>query len=130
MAIEHTLLLTRATLPALPPQTDLVYAGARRVEEPSATWHAEDYGIRSACRVYFRLDKFRTPEAEQEFLAIVGDILRQADDDALLLMHGEIPVLRRLGGRVILSSRSPWLAPELVALLGLKVEIEDLGEVV
>lgn len=130
MAIEHTLLLTRENLPALPPSTDLVYASARHVEEPAASWQAEDYGIRPTCRVYFRLDKFRTPEAEHVFLALVGEVLRQAGDDALLLADGELPVLRRTSGRLVLSSRSPWLAPEQIALLGLPVEIEDLGGVV
>lgn len=130
MAIEHTLLLTRTQLPALPPPTDLVYARAREETEPSASYHAEDCGIRNATYVYFRLDKFRTPEAEQVFLSLVGDVLRQADDDALLLANGELPVLRRGGGRVVVSSRSPWLAPEQIALLGLPVEIDDLGGVV
>lgn len=130
MAIEHSLLLTREHLPTLPPPSDLVYAGARQVEEPTASWQAEDYGMRPTCRVYFRLDKFRTPEAEQVMLALIGDILRQAEDDALLLAHYELPVLRRTGGRVVVSSRSPWLAPEQLALLGLPVEIEDLGGVV
>lgn len=129
MAIEHTLLLARDELPSLPPSTDLVYVSARPETEPSRTWHAEDCGIRNNCYVYFRLDKFRTPEAEQVFLTLVGNVLRQADDDALLLAYGELPVLRRTGGRLVLSSRSPWLAPDQIALLGLPVEIEDLGGV-
>ncbi len=130
MAVEHTLLLTRAQLPTLPAPTKLVYARAREETEPSASYHAEDCGIRNSTYVYFRLDKFRTPEAEQVFLFLVGDVLRQADDDALLLADGELPVLRRTGGRVVVSSRSPWRAPEQIALLGLPVEIEDLGGVV
>ena len=130
MAIEHTLLLTRPQLPTLPVPDDLIYAGARAVDEPRASWNAEDYGIRPTCRVYFRLDKFRTDDAERVFLTIVGDVLRQADDDALLLLNGELPILRRTAGRVVLSSRSPWLTPEQIALLGLPVEIEDLGDVV
>lgn len=130
MAIEHTLLLTREHLPTLPPSSDLLYASARRVDEPTASWQAEDYGFRPTCRVYFRLDKFRTPEAEQVMLALIGDILRQADDDALLLAECELPALRRTCGRVVVSSRSPWRAPEQIALLGLPVEIEDLGGVV
>ena len=130
MAIEHTLLLVRERLPALPPPSDLVYVSARAETEPSSSWHAEDLGIRNRSYVYFRLDKFRTDDAERVFLTIVGDVLRQADDDALLLLNGELPILRRTAGRVVLSSRSPWLTPEQIALLGLPVEIEDLGDVV
>jgi hypothetical protein len=129
MAIEHTLLLTREALPALPASTDLIHASARRETEPARSWHAEDCGIRNNCYVHFRLDKLRLTEAEAIFLALVGDVLRQADDDALLLAHGELPVLRRTSGRLVLSSRSPWLAPERIALLGLPAEVEDLGGV-
>lgn len=130
MAIEHTLLLARAEIPALPPATELVRASAHRDTEPARTWHAEDCGIRSNVWIHFRLDKFRTAEAEREFLVLVGDVLRRHDDDALLLAHGELPVLRRVAGRVLVSTRSPWTAPEQLALLGVGVELADLGGVV
>lgn len=130
MALEHTLLLARAEIPALPPPTELVQSSAHRDTEPAKTWHAEDCGIRSNVWIHFRLDKFRTAEAEREFLALVGDVLRRDVDDALLLAHGELPVLRRVAGRVLVSTRSPWTTPEQFAPLGLRVELADLGGVV
>ena len=129
MSISYTLYLRRQTPPEVSPGK-LVWMATGPVGEPSATYTAEDFGIRPTCSVRFRPDKWNPIEARAELASLVGEILRQDDDDALLVFNGELPLLRRKQGRVVLSSRSPWTTPEEISQFGLCVEIEDLGAVV
>lgn len=129
MSIGYSLYLTRPEPPQFTPR-DHVRASSGLETEPSATWTAEDYGLRPVTYAYFTPDKWHLDEALVELAELVGEILRQADDDALLLMNGELPVLRRTAGRVVVSTRSEWTTPEALAAFGLPVELEDLGDVV
>ena len=60
---------------------------------------------------------------------MIADVLQQADDDVLLLMNGELPVLRRTGGRTVVSSRSEWRTPEMLSAFKTPVDLADLGGV-
>lgn len=129
MAIEYILYLTRKVAPVVSPRP-LLWASSGPETEPSTTYTEEDYGIRPTFGVLLRPDKWNPVEARAELAAMVGEILRQGDDDALLLQNGELPVLRRTMGRVVVSSRSPWTTPDELACFGLPAEVEDLGAVV
>lgn len=129
MSIDYTLYLTRSD-PCNLPQSALVWSAQSPVGEPTATFKEEDFGIRPTHRVVLRPDKWHSVEARVALATIVGKILRQASDDALLLLNGELPVLRRTAGRVIVSSRSPWAQHGQTDAFGLPLDIEDLGDVV
>ena len=128
MAIDYTLYLTRPVAPQLA-EREHMWAATGSESEPAATYTEEDFGIRATCYVVMRPDKWNPVEARAELASLVGEILRQADDDALLLVNGELPLLRRTNGRVVISTRAPWSSAEELALFGLPVEVEDLGGV-
>ena len=128
MSIDYTLYLTRAQAPTVPP-SELVWAAVDTDDEPAATYTEEDHGIRSTYYVMFSPDKWAWSEAHVALADMVGEILLQADDDVLLLMNGELPVLRRTGGRTVISSRSEWTTPERLSAFKVPVEMADLGGV-
>lgn len=129
MSIHYTLYLTRVASVELP-QRSLVWANQGPVGEPTATYKEEDFGVRPTFSVMLRPDKEHPVEARAELAAMVGEILRQGDDDVLLLYNGELPVLRRERGRVVVSPRSAWTTPEELARFGVPIDVEDLGGVV
>lgn len=128
MAIDYTLYLKRTTLPVIAPH-DLVWVSERIVDDRVATIIEEEYDFRPTRYVRFRPDKERWGEAHVTLAAMVGELLGQADDDVLLLMNGELPVLRRSGGRTVVSTRSEWTTPERLSAFGISVERGDLGDV-
>ena len=129
MSIDYTLYLTRTHPPDLT-HREHVWSAQGPVGEPTATYKEEDFGIRPTVSVLLRPDKWHQDEARAELASLVGEILRQTDDDALLLANGELPVLRRTAGRVVVSSRSAWAIYEELDGFGLAVAVEDLGDVV
>lgn len=128
MAIDYILYLTRKDAPVVSPGPH-VWASASPETEPAITYTEEEYGIRPTFSVLLRPDKWNQNEARASVARMVGEILRQADDDALLLFNGELPVLRRAQGRVVVSSRSVWVTPDDLGIFGVPVEVEDLGGV-
>lgn len=128
MAIDYILYLTRKDAPVVSPRP-LVWVSASPETEPSITYTEEEYGIRPTFGALLRPDKWHQDEARAEVASLVGEILRQADDDALLLYNGELPVLRRSAGRVVVSTRSPWAIYQELDRFSLPVEVEDLGGV-
>ena len=128
MSISYTLYLTQT--PSLTLQDrEHVWVVQGPVGEPTATYVEEDYGLRPAQSIRFRHDKWNTFEARCEMAAQVSEILRSTQGDALLLQNGELPVLRRTGERIVVSTRSALSYPDEIGFLGLPVEIDDLGDV-
>lgn len=128
MSIDYSLYLTRAEAPRVSP-SDLVWTAVGTEDEPAATYTEQDYGIRSTYYIMFCPDKDVWHKAHIAMAELVGEVLGQADDDVLLLMNGELPVLRRTGGRTFLSTRSEWTKPEQVSAFKIPVELVDLGGV-
>ncbi len=126
MAIEYTLLLTRDA-PAEVGSSEHVQVHIGPVGEPSATFYAEDFGIRPRQSVLFRLDKFELEGAQDELASLVGVVLRASADDVLLLQNGETPVLRRDGPTVAVSQTSAFASVERRNLLDLPTDLVDLG---
>lgn len=128
MSISYTLYLLHTPEVTIADREHLsVFHGP--VGEPTASHKEEDYGIRPAHSVRFHQDKLNLVAARREMATLVGDILRSTDGDALLLQNGELPVLRRTGERIVVSSRSALSYPDEIGSLGLVVEVDDLGDV-
>lgn len=127
MSIDATLLLTDRP-PAMPSSPQLVVHVAA-VTEPSATFYAEDWGLRPAWAVRFRLDKHNLAASQDTLAHLVGAALRATTGDALLLWNGELPVLRRADGVVVLTDRTTLWTDARLEALGLPASRADLGPV-
>ena len=126
MAIEYTLLLEDdIEVLALAAGTLSIAGGA--VDQVARDVYARDMGISPCHRIILRLDKGRLREGEDEVVEVTRSILRQVPGDALLLFNGELPILRRTGGTVVLGEgRAIWTDERRLAL-GVNVKVANLG---
>lgn len=127
MSIDATLLVTDR--PPTLSSSPLLGVHAAAVTEPSATFYAEDWGLRPSWAVRFRLDKLALAASQDTLAHLVGAALRATTGDALLLWNGELPVLRRADGVVTLTDRTTLWTADRVEALGLPVSRADLGPV-
>lgn len=86
----------------------------------------EDYGVLANFCIYFRRKSDEDTEEGKRIIGrTVAAFLTREKGDAVLLYVSEIPILRRVGGRVVISDErneyGAWLTPPLDAA-GIKYE--------
>ncbi|HFE45611.1 MAG TPA: hypothetical protein ENJ18_08960 [Nannocystis exedens] len=128
MAIEYSLLLSH-TGPIDPRHGQWVEAVTVPVVDPARSWYQDDYGILPAQAVHLRLNKDDLRSSQAEMIAIVHTILQSVAGDAVLLYNGELAVLRRKGGQVVVSTRGPLASGDWMPQLWDAVAKQDLGGV-
>ena len=76
------------------------------LSELSLSIFEESYGFRSNICVSFRLDKFADyNRGYQSMMEAVTLLLNQSKGDAVLVLNGEINVLQRIDGELLLDSK-------------------------
>lgn len=140
MAIEYTLYLDTEASPtylhgivcacvghepgAVPPTGSLELSGAGLwgvVSAPDAVTRQfvrEDHSLDARVRVIFRLDKFELEKAQISLVRCMSELVRTNDDDMILLFNGELVVLRRSAGDLVLREGFGLWTPERLALFG------------
>ncbi len=112
---------------AAPPQVDAIAFRAVPVEPRGASWFEQEWGFRPAYRLIFLIDKGRSVVSMEAMVTVVAHVLAAAGGDALLLHNGELPVLRRGQGKLVVSTRSSLATDRFLRLLPPTATTGDLG---
>jgi len=78
---------------------------------------AEEFSIDARVRVLFRLDKFALEEAQGSLVRCVSELMSANNHDATLLFNGELVVLRRVAGELVLRDDFGVWTPTRLSLL-------------
>ncbi len=112
---------------AAPPQVDMIAFRAVPVGAREASWFEQAWGFRPVYRLIFLIDTRRSTLSMEAMVTVVAHVLAAAAGDALLLHNGELPVLRRGQGKLVLSTRSSLDADRFLRHLPPTATTDDLG---
>jgi hypothetical protein len=76
----------------------------------------EDFSFDARARIGLRLDKFEMEKAQISLVRCISELARTNDDDMILLFNGELVVLRRSAGDLVLREGFGLWTPERLAL--------------
>src|SRR5690606_32996727 len=77
---------------------------------------SEDFSLDAQVQVILRLDKFEMERAQNSLARCVSEIVRAGNDDMILLFNGEMVVLRRRAGDLVLREGFGVWTTERLAL--------------
>ncbi len=79
---------------------------------------SEDFSINARVQVIFRLDKFELERAQDSLVRCMSELLRADGSDVTLLFNGELVVLRRRAGELVLREGFGVWTPARLSSLG------------
>src|SRR5690606_3201112 len=79
---------------------------------------SEDFSLDAQVQVILRLDKFEMERAQDSLARCVAELVRADGGDMILLFNGELVVLRRRAGDLVLREGFGIWTAERIALFG------------